>query len=429
MKKWVRKVIALNLAIIMSVGLFSFRSEAAYSSYGDNERFSIHTPTLGDIMMGDKTTLYFEKGSNVDTRYGGCCYADDIIFKGDEATFEGYNGDEGNGEICATPNNHFEFMNSETGATNPFTLNLTKSVLLTIKDDSLRGSEEPFLAYASVLKLKGNGTLSLEIGDSSMMGLYCASDLYVDGVNLVINTKGSCGLSVHDINISSGSIDITASNASKDEYGCIVYNKINLGDGMGIVEPENAVIKQNSYGESVICNSDGSYAKHVKIAKKSSSSDESESGSSSGNSSKGYSNEWAGGKWYDADGSQTYTGTLSWKSDASGWWVEDSSGWYPKSQWQKIDGTWYFFKPDGYMASNEYYNGYWFNKDGSWDEKYFLSWKSNDTGWWVEDKSGWWPASSWLKIDGYWYYFDASGYMVTNQYVDGWWISADGVCY
>ena len=142
-----------------------------------------------------------------------------------------------------------------------------------------------------------------------------------------------------------------------------------------------------------------------------------------------YSNEWINGKWYDSNGNQTYSGTLQWKNNATGWWVEDTSGWYPTNQWQKIDGVWYFFKPDGYMASNEYYNGYWFNADGSWDDKYLLSWKSNATGWWVEDKSGWWPSSSWLKIDGYWYYFNASGYMVTSQYVDGWWISADGVCY
>ena len=120
---------------------------------------------------------------------------------------------------------------------------------------------------------------------------------------------------------------------------------------------------------------------------------------------------------------------MSWKSNATGWWIEDTDGWYPVNQWQKIDGVWYFFKPDGYMASNEYYNGYWFNSDGSWDSQYLLSWKSNSTGWWVEDISGWWPAGSWLKIDGYWYYFDASGYMVTNQYVDGYWIGADGVCW
>ena len=141
------------------------------------------------------------------------------------------------------------------------------------------------------------------------------------------------------------------------------------------------------------------------------------------------SNEWRDGKWINADGSCDYAGQLLWKSNATGWWVEDTVGWYPTNSWQKIDGLWYYFNASGYMASGEYYNGYWFNKDGSWDPQYKLSWRSNLTGWWVEDISGWWPSGSWLKVDGYWYYFDASGYMVTSQYVDGWWISADGVCY
>jgi glucan-binding YG repeat protein len=141
-----------------------------------------------------------------------------------------------------------------------------------------------------------------------------------------------------------------------------------------------------------------------------------------------YKNEWRNGKWYGADGKSTYSGTLSWKSNSKGWWVEDSAGWYPQNQWQKIDGIWYYFKPDGYMASSEYYNGYWFNSNGSWDPQYKLSWKSNATGWWVEDISGWWPSNKWLKVDGDWYYFNGSGYMATSQYVDGYWLAANGVC-
>ena len=81
------------------------------------------------------------------------------------------------------------------------------------------------------------------------------------------------------------------------------------------------------------------------------------------------------------------------------------------------------------MASNEYYGGYWFNSDGAWDDKYHIEWKNNSSGWWIEDISGWWPSNSWLKIDSCWYYFNSSGYMVTNQYVDGYWLGADGVCY
>ena len=157
------------------------------------------------------------------------------------------------------------------------------------------------------------------------------------------------------------------------------------------------------------------------------SSNGSQTDGAAGNNSNHYSSEWVDGKWYDANGNQTYEGTLQWKSNSVGWWVEDSAGWYPQNSWQKIDGVWYFFKPDGYMASGEYYNGYWFNGNGSWDPTYQLSWKSNSTGWWVEDVSGWWPSNSWLKIDGYWYYFNSSGYMVTSQYIDGYWIGADGV--
>lgn len=158
------------------------------------------------------------------------------------------------------------------------------------------------------------------------------------------------------------------------------------------------------------------------------SSNGSQADGTAGNNSNHYSSEWVDGKWYDANGNQTYEGTLQWKSNSVGWWVEDSAGWYPQNAWQKIDGVWYYFKPDGYMASGEYYNGYWFNGNGSWDSTYKLSWKSNSTGWWVEDISGWWPSSSWLKIDGSWYYFNGSGYMVTSQYVDGYWIGANGVC-
>lgn len=204
---------------------------------------------------------------------------------------------------------------------------------------------------------------------------------------------------------------------------------------------EIKILKQSSVSENSNKNSNENSNKNSNVNNNGNSSEngtaketgngsgkESGSDKSSDVSKPKYSNEWIKGKWYSGDGTQTYEGTLEWKSNSTGWWVEDTAGWYPQDQWQKIDGVWYYFTPSGYMASGEYYNGYWFNSDGSWDEQYFLTWKSNSTGWWVEDKSGWWPSSAWLKIDGSWYYFNSSGYMVTSQYIDGYWIGADGVC-
>ena len=128
---------------------------------------------------------------------------------------------------------------------------------------------------------------------------------------------------------------------------------------------------------------------------------------------KKYSNEWVDGKWYDEFGNCAYEGILSWKSNATGWWVEDTTGWYPTDSWQKIDGKWYYFTADGYMDYSEYRDGCWLGADGAWDENYAGGhWMSDSSGWWYTDNSGWYPKSQWLWIDGVQYYFDASGYMV-----------------
>lgn len=143
---------------------------------------------------------------------------------------------------------------------------------------------------------------------------------------------------------------------------------------------------------------------------------------------KAYNNEWVKGQWYDANGNASYAAKLSWKSNEKGWWVEDSSGWYPVSKWQKIDGLWYYFKADGYMASNEWYDGCWLSGDGAWTYAATGSWKSDSKGWWFTDTSGWYPKNAWQKINGNWYAFGPDGYMYTNIYVDGYWVGSDGVC-
>ena len=153
-----------------------------------------------------------------------------------------------------------------------------------------------------------------------------------------------------------------------------------------------------------------------------------QNGNASGSNGTKYSSEWRNGKWYNSDGSQTYKATMSWKSNSTGWWIEDSMGWYPKEQWMKIDGYWYYFKSDGYMASNEWIDGYWLSDSGALTYDPVASWYSDSYGWYFMDSSGWYPYSQWQKINGSWYYFDGSGYMVTSTYIDGYWIDSNGVC-
>lgn len=51
-------------------------------------------------------------------------------------------------------------------------------------------------------------------------------------------------------------------------------------------------------------------------------------------------------------------------------------------------------------------------------------WQKNATGYWYRNYDGTWPASRWQQINGYWYYFNAAGYMVANDWIchtDGKW--------
>ena len=122
------------------------------------------------------------------------------------------------------------------------------------------------------------------------------------------------------------------------------------------------------------------------------------------------SEEYCDGYWLDKSGEWNYKARASWKSDSKGWYYQDTTGWYAKNQWLKIDGKWYFFKPDGYMAYSEYWNGYWFNADGTWTYQARASWKSDSKGWYYQDTTGWYAKNQSLWINGKLYNFNAEGY-------------------
>ena len=124
-----------------------------------------------------------------------------------------------------------------------------------------------------------------------------------------------------------------------------------------------------------------------------------------------YSNEWVDGKWYNKDGSQTYSATGSWKKNNKGIWYEDTKGWYPRNRWQKIDGKWYYFKSSGYAAVNEFVQGWWVGSNGAWNDPVHYSWHKSGSKWWYGVIGGWYAKNKTYTIDGIKYSFDQNGYM------------------
>lgn len=43
--------------------------------------------------------------------------------------------------------------------------------------------------------------------------------------------------------------------------------------------------------------------------------------------------------------------TGEWKMDQTGWWYQNADGTHPMNQWLEINGKWYFFNEQGYMAT------------------------------------------------------------------------------
>ena len=91
-----------------------------------------------------------------------------------------------------------------------------------------------------------------------------------------------------------------------------------------------------------------------------------------------------------------------WQKNDKGYWYVRSDGSYPKEQFEQIDGTWYYFDGSGYMLADK--------------------WKKRPDGtWYYFDKSGE-MATDWKKIAEKWYYFDKDGAMVKGwvKYKDVW---------
>ena len=93
--------------------------------------------------------------------------------------------------------------------------------------------------------------------------------------------------------------------------------------------------------------------------------------------------------------------------------------------WQQIDGKWYYFGDDGTAKSgSQSIDGkqYYFGDDGAM----LTGWQQINGKWYYILDSGE-PSTGWKEIDGKWYYFASNGEMKTDQYIDGYYVGADGV--
>ena len=93
--------------------------------------------------------------------------------------------------------------------------------------------------------------------------------------------------------------------------------------------------------------------------------------------------------------------------------------------WQQIEGKWYYLGDDGIAKSgSQIIDGkqYYFGDDGDM----LTGWQQIDGKWYYILDSGE-LSTGWKEIAGKWYYFASNGEMKTDQYIDGYYVGADGV--
>lgn len=141
--------------------------------------------------------------------------------------------------------------------------------------------------------------------------------------------------------------------------------------------------------------------------------------------------------------------SAQWKQDSNGWWNTEGSSW--SVGWKEIDGKWYYFRQDGYMAHDTAIDGYELGSDGAWiqgasnnlsnsknvttnenktfDINEFKNTLKTD-GYPVEVRDTLYKKNSsskgWKLVNGKYYYFSFEGALAKDIIVDGYYLGADG---
>ena len=134
-----------------------------------------------------------------------------------------------------------------------------------------------------------------------------------------------------------------------------------------------------------------------------------------------------------------------WILDGNRWWYRHADGSYTKSDWEMIDGKWYYFDPAGWMTTGwQLVKGSWYYLSGSGEM--LTGWQLVKGSWYYLDGSGamltgwqyigdkWYYLSGsgamltgWQFIGGKWYYLESSGAMASDTWIGEYYVNASGV--
>ena len=120
-----------------------------------------------------------------------------------------------------------------------------------------------------------------------------------------------------------------------------------------------------------------------------------------------------------------------WNQTADGnWTFYDATGVQVKSKWVNQGGYWYYLNADGTMATG------WLLEGGNW---YYLNpvsdgfrgamktgWQQVNGVWYYLNASGAMKTGWFQDSDGRWYFLKSSGAMAVNEYIDGYYLGANG---
>ena len=111
------------------------------------------------------------------------------------------------------------------------------------------------------------------------------------------------------------------------------------------------------------------------------------------------------------------SGTEGWKKNDTGYWYVRSDGSYPKDKFEKVNGTWYYFDGSGYMLADRWKK----HTDNNWywfdsSGEMATGWKKIAEKWYYFNADGA-MKTGWVKVNGTWYYLDGSGCMYSNRWL------------